>query len=301
MPPTHVPATPRYAGESDNGILARIPSEVIERGVSHLPTPGPEFEAQPVRQIVLWNVPDLGSVRIVYELNTSDHGSSRQWRWMPVYAGRGSLVNYGLPIPEARLLASIESIGSDLEKVITLSNSVKGMLTQEMLDRNSAEDGMLVDALTVTMLIRYSRAFSPGAREYKVAHGLIEEMSPEQKQLHEYLMFVRNKHAAHSRNRFEDTEVTVALFEEENGAAQYAGIGAGHQALATVPADKLPQIHQLAEWLIQRLNTLRLAERAKLQEIVLAMGTERIQKELKPWKASIRVTADKPHKARSKP
>lgn len=71
---------------SENGILARVPGQYIAAGGADLPAAGPEQESQPVRHVVVDDVPDLGAVRITYRLNSYRQGRSRRWHWLAVRA-----------------------------------------------------------------------------------------------------------------------------------------------------------------------------------------------------------------------
>lgn len=70
----------------DNGILARVPGPLIGAGNSQLPKAGPEQEGEPVRQVVVRNVPDLGAVRITFRLRTYRHRRTRLWHWVADHA-----------------------------------------------------------------------------------------------------------------------------------------------------------------------------------------------------------------------
>lgn len=193
----------------------------------------------------------------------------------------------------------MESIAVDLRKVVDLSREVDRLTG--LLQRNEPVDAMLMDALTVTMLVRYGRAFSPGSREHEVVRGLVAAMSAEQQSLHDYLIDVRNKHTAHSVNRLEETEVTVTLLEEPNGNATLHGIGIGHVSVVTLLPHMPRETTNLALWLLDRLDALIVQARAPLYKIAQEMGPQRIRTELEPWRTSVRVTSENPRKPRAKP
>lgn len=68
--------------ELSNGILARVPGDFIAQGSKHLPAAGPAEQGEPVRHVVLDQVPHLGAVRLTYELNWyRPHGRTKQWHW----------------------------------------------------------------------------------------------------------------------------------------------------------------------------------------------------------------------------
>lgn len=82
--------------ESTNGILARVPGEVIGEAGHQLPAPSEEEMSDtlrgkaPERTVTLRDVRELGTVRITYRLNTHKHGKSRRWHWLAVHADQVS-------------------------------------------------------------------------------------------------------------------------------------------------------------------------------------------------------------------
>lgn len=69
-----------------NGILARVGGQFVASGSERLPTPDADQEGQPTRAVDIPDVPDLGTVRITYRLNSYRHGRSRLWHWVAVHA-----------------------------------------------------------------------------------------------------------------------------------------------------------------------------------------------------------------------
>ncbi len=66
-----------------NGILPRIPGDYISAGSKMLPHPQ---EGAPAEASAELEVPDLGRVRIHYQLHSHRHGKSRRWHWVAVRA-----------------------------------------------------------------------------------------------------------------------------------------------------------------------------------------------------------------------
>lgn len=78
--------SPREAEPSPvNGILGRIPGDLIAAGSNQLPQ-ACDTE-QPERQAVL-NVPGEGRVRITYRLASHRHYRSQLWSWRAMRADR---------------------------------------------------------------------------------------------------------------------------------------------------------------------------------------------------------------------
>ncbi|WP_198087031.1 hypothetical protein [Variovorax sp. E3] len=69
--------------ESKNGILAKIPGDLIARGSQTLPRPA---DGQPEERHVVLDAGHLGRVRITYRLSRSQHHKSRNWFWTACHA-----------------------------------------------------------------------------------------------------------------------------------------------------------------------------------------------------------------------
>lgn len=68
-----------------NGVLARVPGQLIAAAARQLPPAAATEREAPIRTAVV-DVPDLGLVRITYRLNTYTHGRSRMWHWVATRA-----------------------------------------------------------------------------------------------------------------------------------------------------------------------------------------------------------------------
>lgn len=65
-----------------SGILAKVPGDVIAQGSKGFPPPG---DGQPTKmQVEVDHY--LGRVRITYELASSRHHKSTNWRWTATFA-----------------------------------------------------------------------------------------------------------------------------------------------------------------------------------------------------------------------
>lgn len=77
---------------TDNGILAYVGAPYVAQGCKMLPTASASEASAPRRSVVL-DVPDLGPVRITYELNSYRHYKSRYWHWVSKHAERVTLAS----------------------------------------------------------------------------------------------------------------------------------------------------------------------------------------------------------------
>ena len=66
-----------------NGILAKIPGELISRAGQTLPAPD---DGQPAELHAEIDVPDVGRVRVRYRLMSSRHHKHTNWFWTAVFA-----------------------------------------------------------------------------------------------------------------------------------------------------------------------------------------------------------------------
>ena len=77
------------ASSSNNGILAHVGGPHISQGSNLLPTASASEAAEPRRSVVL-DVPDLGPVRITYQLNSYRHYRNHFWHWVAQHAERAA-------------------------------------------------------------------------------------------------------------------------------------------------------------------------------------------------------------------
>ena len=69
--------------DEDNGILAQIPGEHVARAGNLLP---PAAAGEDSIATVLFEVPDVGYVRMRFKLMSSRRGKSRLWFWTATHA-----------------------------------------------------------------------------------------------------------------------------------------------------------------------------------------------------------------------
>jgi len=177
-----------------------------------------------------------------------------------------SYSNYRLPVAEARLLASMESVKQDLLGVIEYCDRL------EALDSNRP-DFFLWDALCSGAVVRYARCFSSGAR-HQLRHDLFDGATQEHRELHDYLIAVRSKHVAHSVNWFEETEVTAMIREDDNSIHSVA---AGHGRVVGLDSDMPGHIRHLVQWLLSHVEEVIAQERPKLLAVAQALGADKIK------------------------
>lgn len=75
---------------------------------------------------------------------------------------------------------------------------------------------MILDALASSAVIRYARPFSNGKRQRLTIKDL-SLITKEDKQLHDFLLIVRNKHIAHPVNMQETHSVQIGYTTDELG------------------------------------------------------------------------------------
>jgi len=108
---------------------------------------------------------------------------------------------------------------AEAREVADLAGSVKDIETAFELCRRlvvvfeaSPVDVALVGALSTSIVIRYARSFNRAVRA-GLPKELVDQLSPEQQELHQGICALRDKHVAHSVNDFEENIVAVLVQE----------------------------------------------------------------------------------------
>ena len=119
-----------------------------------------------------------------------------------------------IDMPEAGTLADLTGIRYDLESARSLAKRFQVMMEEEKPHFD------FVDALTVAILVRYSRPFCSGVRKW-LRDDALRVLSEDQRHKHDRLRAFRDKHIAHSVNALEDNQ-PVARYVE--GRADKEGV-----------------------------------------------------------------------------
>ena len=127
-----------------------------------------------------------------------------------------------------------------------------------------------LDALWTAAVVIYARAFSKGVR---ATNGpSIDRLSSADRELHDYVIDVRNKYLAHSVNGFEHTDVVAFLVDSPKHPKALSGIGTIHTALSRMERSSCERFLSLCESHLVELQTRSNALRNALAAEVIAAG-----------------------------
>lgn len=136
-------------------------------------------------------------------------------------------------------LARLISIQVDLEFVVSSTQ----ILIEHL--KHPDHDKIIVKSLYTTAVIVYCRCFSTGKRSPLTAETF-SDLPPDALKAHNYFKSMRDKHIAHSVNRFEDVKVGVALNPAELGPPGIIGLGYYKVSRYADGADTIQILWQLA-------------------------------------------------------
>ena len=190
---------------------------------------------------------------------------------------------YLFPVPEAKALASLIGMRSDMQQVIAYCDLMIARYAGDHLKRSPFDIvGFTTpinvtdwEALSTAACVSYSRCFVSGVRE-PLKPTLLEQLSPGHRALHEFLFDLRNKHIAHSVNAFEENIITLHIRDTAKSSQEIETVTAQHTNLGGLSIDAPAKLKSLAEWWvikmdhemeIQRGNLLRIAHATPLSKL----------------------------------
>lgn len=179
---------------------------------------------------------------------------------------------------EALELSRLTSIQHDLRSAHDLCAYLEN---QFALAPNGWPPAEVTDAFSTAIVVRYCRAFVSGVR-----HGLGEQdltvLTQEQRENHNRLRALRDKHIAHSVNAFEDTRIQARFCLERVNEEGVTSVGAAHYRVFGLSQQDLLNLKELCTALLAHLDrlidheklALLLAIRAiPLQEVLTAKAS----------------------------
>jgi hypothetical protein len=165
-----------------------------------------------------------------------------------------------LDLPEAKRLADLTGIKHDLESAKELANRFANQL------ENEKWDSTLLDALSIAMLVRYSRAFVTGVRGRLMIENIL--LSAEQIAKHERLRAWRDKHVAHSVNAFEESQPVARFCLEKVREEGVYGVECNHGRVISLSLSESRSVIELSDVFLQYVESEIAEEKKKL--LVLA-------------------------------
>ena len=162
---------------------------------------------------------------------------------------------------EARYLADLNGIQIDLQAAIDLCNR---LLTIYKIGKIDSE---LQEALSIAILVKYSRSFVTGVRK-KLSINDIFGLSYNEIEIHDKFIALRNKHIAHSVNEFEENKVKAYYNNEKVYTEGITSISVGHARLISLGGSDAEAIIGLSKKIIDYVDMEMQAEKAKVLELV---------------------------------
>ena len=138
------------------------------------------------------------------------------------------MMMFDLCIPEAQRLADLTGIKLDLDSAlkycelhIEIDVEEQAIDVHELIRRESTRQG-----LSRAAIVTYGRCWGGGVRK-PLSEDLLSLLTQPSRNIHQKVIDIRNKWAAHSVNHFDDVRVHVQVNEE---AGEYSRISVGIQS-----------------------------------------------------------------------
>jgi hypothetical protein len=130
-------------------------------------------------------------------------------------------------------------------------------------------------ALFDSCVVRYRRCFNDGARAR--IDKLLAGLTPEEKNLHAFIVTLVNKHTAHSENQFEVAHSRLYISISDDGELTRGAFGGGTHRTLALSLQTIETISALVERLIALTNQWRKEIERRLAKEVVEMSDEEIR------------------------
>ncbi len=171
----------------------------------------------------------------------------------------GTFVN--IDLKEASRLSDLTGISADLSDAQELANELKKLLADADWNRWN------VEALTIAILVKYSRPFSNGIRD-KLEIDKLPALSEEQREKHRHLMAFRNKHIAHSVNSYENNQPIARYVEGREDTEGVYEISCQHGRVVGLSSNEIKEVLELTAAILSYVDNELKKEKKALLGIV---------------------------------
>jgi hypothetical protein len=174
-----------------------------------------------------------------------------------------------LHIPEAKLVADLHGIATDLHRAHEFAKLLVEQLTGD------TASSQLVEPLSIATVVTYARAFAGGVRHILKEDDL-KVLTDEQRDLHQFLRDYRDKHIAHSVNEFEENIARAYYCQERVASEGITSIGYGGGRLVSLSGKEAQAVIEIITALEVHIHSQIKAEEERLLPIVRTMPLEEV-------------------------
>ena len=171
-----------------------------------------------------------------------------------------------IALPEAKRLADLTGIAIDLRACREYCEKILQVYANIL---RPSEENKLLDCFSVYVFVKYGRCFKGGVRSKKTEKELIAHIAPNDLDLHQLVLNIRDKYIAHSVNDLETHTVQVWLSPEEDGRKVY-NVNIGSQYLSCPEAQIFKRLKKLIDKLLPWIEEQKREEERRLSELVEA-------------------------------
>ena len=154
-----------------------------------------------------------------------------------------------IDMPESETLADLTGIRCDLESARSLARRFQVMMEEEKPHFD------FVDALTVAILVRYSRPFCSGVRK-RLREDALCILSEDQRLKHDRLRAFRDKHIAHSVNALEENQPVARYVEGRVDTEGVYAVECHHDRVVGLNSREVENIIELTTTMIKYVDGL---------------------------------------------
>lgn len=162
---------------------------------------------------------------------------------------------------EAKYLADLTGIQYDLKAAIDLSIRLLKNIRFDRMDTD------LHEAVSIAILIKYSRPFVTGVRKKLDIHD-IKELTPREIEQHKIFIALRNKHIAHSVNIFEENKVIAHYNDEKVYDEGITSISVEQTRLISLSMSEAEAIISLSQKILDYITAQMELEKARILDFV---------------------------------
>lgn len=133
--------------------------------------------------------------------------------------------------------------------------------------------GSPLDAMWTAAFVHYARVFATGVRMTERPN--LEDLTDDDRELHDYIIDTRNKYVAHSANGFETAQTVIFLVERANGERAVTGTAVEQVSLSRISRESAVRFAALCDTHVHGLRKRARVLTNELTQEVIRMGPDR--------------------------